>query len=75
MLGEPDLKIIKFINKMTRYTDYLKEPVLCKYCDKFISKGQREPHLKRKIHLENVSKYYNDKVNKNSEVKEGKKKI
>ena len=54
---------------MTRYTEYLKEKVLCKYCNCLISKGQREPHLKRKKHLLNVEYYYtygNGKVNKNS---------
>jgi hypothetical protein len=60
---------------MTRYTEYLKEKVLCKYCNCLISKGQREPHLKRKKHLLNVDKYYNGKVNKDSEVEKSSKEI
>lgn len=63
---------------MTRYTDYLKQKVLCKYCNKFISKGQRVPHINRKIHIKNVEYYYkygDGKIDENSEVHEGKKKI
>lgn len=44
---------------MSRYTEYLKEKVWCKYCDCTISKGQREPHLKRIKHLLNVKRYIN----------------
>ena len=53
---------------MTRYTNYLKEKVWCKYCDSIISKGHRQPHLKLKKHILNVTKYYNDKVNKDSQI-------
>ena len=53
---------------MTRYTEYLKEKVWCKYCLCEVSKGHRTPHLKRKKHLNNVTKYYNDKVNKDSQI-------
>lgn len=63
---------------MTRYTEYLKEKVWCKYCKKEISKGQREPHIKRKIHILNVEYYYNygdGKVNENSQVQESNKEI
>ena len=60
---------------MTRYTEYLKEKVWCKYCLCEVSKGQRTPHLKRKKHLNNVDKYYNDKVNKNSEIIQANKEI
>ncbi len=75
MFGEPGLKIIKLINKMSRYTEYLKEKVLCKVCNKVISKGQREAHIKRKIHIKNVEKFYNGKIDKNSEVEKSIKKI
>lgn len=55
---------------MTRYTEYLKEKVWCKFCNREISKGQREPHLKRKIHILNVEYYYkygDGEINKDSE--------
>ena len=55
---------------MSRYTEYLKEKVWCKFCKIEISKGQREPHLKRKKHRLNVEYYYtygDGKINKDSE--------
>lgn len=60
---------------MSRYTEWLKGKVWCKYCDCQISRGQREPHLKRKKHINNVTEYYNGEINKNSEVKESNKEI
>ena len=31
---------------MTRYTDYLKEKIICKVCDRIISRGHINNHLK-----------------------------
>ena len=40
---------------MTRYREYLKEKVWCKYCDCTISKGHREKHLKTIKHIDNIT--------------------
>ena len=49
---------------MSRYTEYLKEKVLCKYCDCIISKGHRETHLKSLKHINNLTKEF-DQHSKN----------
>ena len=70
-----DLKNLRLLLFMSRYTEWLKEKLWCKYCECEISRGQSSPHLKRKKHLLNVADYYNDKINKDSEVKESIKEI
>jgi len=39
---------------MTRYTDTLKEKVICVVCDRIISKGHIKNHLVSKIHNKNL---------------------
>ena len=60
---------------MTRYTEYLKEKILCEYCACMISKGHRQHHIKTLKHIKNLDKYYNDKINKDSEIKKSIKEI
>ena len=39
---------------MSRYTESLKQKVLCPICDCIISKGHREVHLKSIKHIKNL---------------------
>ena len=41
---------------MSRYTEYLKEKVICLHCQKVITRGHIETHKKTLIHLENIKK-------------------
>ena len=42
---------------MSRYTEYLKEKVICLHCQKVITRGHIEAHKKTNIHLENIKKH------------------
>tara|TARA_R110002020_G_scaffold4878_3_gene20970 strand:+ start:3719 stop:3898 length:180 start_codon:yes stop_codon:yes gene_type:complete len=39
---------------MTRYTEYLKEKVMCVVCKRDISRGHIPNHIKSKIHQKNL---------------------
>jgi hypothetical protein len=39
---------------MSRYTEWLKEKVMCSLCKREISRGHIPNHIKSKIHLKNV---------------------
>tara|TARA_R110002012_G_scaffold197637_2_gene366253 strand:+ start:114 stop:293 length:180 start_codon:yes stop_codon:yes gene_type:complete len=39
---------------MSRYTEWLKEKVMCNICKREISRGHITNHLKSKIHCKNV---------------------
>jgi hypothetical protein len=41
---------------MSRYTDYLKEKVICVHCQIVISRGYIENHKQTTKHLENIKK-------------------
>tara|TARA_R110002167_G_scaffold327503_1_gene533809 strand:- start:87 stop:251 length:165 start_codon:yes stop_codon:yes gene_type:complete len=41
---------------MTRYTDYLKEKVICYHCQKIITRGYIPIHKKSVEHIENINK-------------------
>ena len=45
---------------MSRYTEYLKEKILCKVCDRIISRGHITNHLKSKIHGKNLERENKD---------------
>tara|TARA_R110000764_G_scaffold17085_1_gene47053 strand:+ start:1172 stop:1360 length:189 start_codon:yes stop_codon:yes gene_type:complete len=45
---------------MSRYTEYLKEKILCKVCDRIISRGHITNHLKSKIHIKNLERENKD---------------
>tara|TARA_R110002074_G_scaffold201375_2_gene369273 strand:+ start:2747 stop:2998 length:252 start_codon:yes stop_codon:yes gene_type:complete len=45
---------------MTRYTTYLKEKILCNVCDRIISRGHINNHLKSKIHKKNLNRENKD---------------
>ncbi len=45
---------------MSRYTEYLKEKILCKVCDRIISRGHITNHLKSKIHRKNIERENKD---------------
>tara|TARA_R110002126_G_scaffold108109_1_gene243859 strand:- start:205 stop:393 length:189 start_codon:yes stop_codon:yes gene_type:complete len=45
---------------MSRYTEYLKEKILCKVCDRIISRGHITNHLKSKIHRKNLERENKD---------------
>tara|TARA_R110002012_G_scaffold102740_5_gene242275 strand:- start:1000 stop:1188 length:189 start_codon:yes stop_codon:yes gene_type:complete len=45
---------------MSRYTEYLKEKVMCDLCKREISRGHILNHMKSKIHIKNQKKL-NDK--------------
>ncbi len=47
---------------MTRYTDYLKEKIICKVCDRIISRGHINNHLKSKIHKKNLNRENKDET-------------
>ena len=49
---------------MSRYTEYMKEKVLCKYCICIISRGHGEAHLKTIKHIKNITTIV-DRCNKN----------
>lgn len=52
---------------MSRYTEYLKEKLICKSCNRIISRGHINNHMKSKIHkknLENSSKNWEKKDEK-----------
>ena len=40
---------------MSRYSEYMKEKVLCKYCICIISRGHREAHIKTIKHIKNIT--------------------
>ena len=42
--------------KSCRYTDYLKEKVICFHCQKIISRGYIPLHKKSVEHIENINK-------------------
>jgi len=39
---------------MSRYTDWLKEKVICLHCQKIITRGHIEAHKKTLVHLNNI---------------------
>ena len=41
---------------MSRYTEYLKQKILCQYCNCIISKGHRDAHIKTIKHIKNLTK-------------------
>ena len=41
---------------MSRYTESLKEKILCEYCMCIISKGHRVLHLKTIKHIKNLTR-------------------
>ncbi len=45
---------------MTRYTEWLKEKLICKTCNRIISRGHIQNHLKSKIHKKNLEKNENE---------------
>ena len=42
---------------MSRYTDTLKEKIICLHCQKIITRGHVEAHKKTLIHLENIKNH------------------
>tara|TARA_R110002167_G_scaffold16422_3_gene64223 strand:+ start:2526 stop:2723 length:198 start_codon:yes stop_codon:yes gene_type:complete len=46
--------------EMSRYTEYLKEKILCKVCDRIISRGHINNHMKSKIHFKNLKRENKD---------------
>tara|TARA_R110000803_G_scaffold196364_2_gene259665 strand:+ start:421 stop:621 length:201 start_codon:yes stop_codon:yes gene_type:complete len=42
---------------MSRYTEYLKEKVICLHCQTIVSRGYIEKHKKTSAHLENIKKH------------------
>tara|TARA_R110002096_G_scaffold425834_1_gene634867 strand:+ start:482 stop:682 length:201 start_codon:yes stop_codon:yes gene_type:complete len=42
---------------MSRYTDTLKEKIICLHCQKVITRGHIEAHKKTLLHLENIKNH------------------
>ncbi len=53
---------------MSRYTEWLKEKVMCDICKREISRGHIHNHIKSKIHIKNLKKF-----NEEQEIKKKKK--
>ena len=49
---------------MSRYTDYLKEKVMCDICKRELSRGHITNHLKSKIHIKNTKKKEEEEAKK-----------
>tara|TARA_R100000541_G_scaffold29947_1_gene39047 strand:+ start:210 stop:389 length:180 start_codon:yes stop_codon:yes gene_type:complete len=52
---------------MSRYTEWLKEKVMCDICKREISRGHIGNHLKSKIHIKNNKKLEEEKDKKINE--------
>lgn len=56
---------------MSRYTEWLKEPIICSICDCIITRGHRIAHIKTKKHQFNmlnndIDDNQSNQTNKNS---------
>ncbi len=49
---------------MSRYTEWLKEKVMCDICKREISRGHINNHLKSKIHIKNTKKKEEEEAKK-----------